>query len=92
MGAQIFHRQVAPGMEDHIGHATLAQARVRLADHRCRLDEGMAVEHLLDLDHRHVLTAANDDVLRPPGYPDIAISVDPGQIARIEPAILRHVI
>ncbi len=49
----------------------------------------MLVQQVLDFHHRDVLAAANDQVLAATVDPQIALVVDEGQIAGIEPAVLR---
>src|SRR5262249_31741595 len=52
-------------------------------------DLRMRVEKILHLDHGDVLAAADDDVLAPPGDRDVAVAVQGGAIARLEPAVPR---
>ena len=47
----------------------------------------MAIEQVLDLDHRDVLAAADDHVLAAAGDADIALRVDAGQVAGVEPVV-----
>ena len=46
----------------------------------------MAVERVLDLDARDVLTARDDDVLGPVGDLDVAVGVGHREVAGVEPA------
>src|SRR4029079_11685164 len=48
----------------------------------------MLHEASLDLDRGDILAAANDDVLEPVANLDVAVGMDHGCIARMEPAIL----
>src|SRR5207249_5322295 len=44
---------------------------------------------ILDLDHGNVLTAPDDHVLGPPGDGQVAVAVEGGAVARLEPAVGR---
>ena len=48
---------------------------------------GMLVEKCLDLDDGNVFAAANDHVLRPAGDPDVALIIDLGEVAGVEPSL-----
>src|SRR4029453_7176715 len=50
---------------------------------------GMRVEKVLDLDHGNILAAADDDVLRATRDRDVAVAVEGGAVARLEPAAFR---
>ena len=50
----------------------------------------MADQRLLDDDRVDVVAAADDQVLRASREPDIAVGVEPAEIARVEPAVGQH--
>src|SRR5689334_21321330 len=62
-------------------------AKPCIGDRKCRgtLDFGMASGQGLDPCWINIVTAANDDVLLPPGYSQIAVSIDPAEVAGHEP-------
>src|SRR5580700_12089765 len=73
--------------ERHRGADLLAQGGVRQADHGGLRDRGMLVEHLLDLSRVDVVAAADDQVLFPVHDVEVAVGVDAGQVAAVEPAV-----
>ena len=79
-------------LQAHETAAGLAQARVRHADQR-RIDDGrVSVQQILHLHHRHVFATADDDVLAASGDADVAIGVQTGQIAGVEPVLVVHAV
>ncbi len=70
---------------DHGAHL-LAHHLVGHAKHRRLVDSRRPGEGVLDLDAVHVLAAAVDHVLHPVHQVDQAFVVDPGEIARPQPA------
>ena len=64
-----------------IGAGQFAGAGVGLADGAGEGHGRMRKQRILDLGRVDIMAAANDQVLGPPGDPEIAIGVDPPQIA-----------
>ena len=48
---------------------------------------GMPGEHVLDLERVHVLAAADDHVVEPPVEPEVAVLVEPADVAGVVPAV-----
>ena len=88
--AQLVGCHLGAGLELHEGHRHLAGVAVGQADRRGDLDRGMAHQRLLDDDRVDVVAAADDQVLRAPGEPEVAVLVEPAEIARVEPAVGQH--
>src|SRR5262249_23549228 len=78
-----------PFAGNHHGAAALHEPRVGHGHDGHAGDLGMRVEEVLHLDHGDVLAAADDDVLAPPRDGDVAVAVQGGAIARLEPAVPR---
>ena len=60
---------------------------MRDADDRRLGDVGVLVERSLDLGGVDVLAAADDDVLQPVDHVQVAVVVEPAEIAGVEPAV-----
>ena len=71
-----------------IGTGQFAGAGVRLADGTGEGHGRMRKQRILDLGRVDIMAAANDQVLGPPGDPEIAIGVDPAQIAGAQETVL----
>src|SRR5262245_50964983 len=89
IGGDLAQGERFPFAGNHHGAATLHEPRVGHGHDGHAGDLGMRVEEILDLDHGDVLAAADDDVLAPPGDRDVAVAVQGGAIARLEPAVPR---
>ena len=76
----------APGLQDDEGVRRFAPAFVRHADDGGLLHRGMPQQHALDFDRRDVLAAADDHVLEPIADLDVAVGMDDGGVAAVEPA------
>ena len=50
----------------------------------------MGQQRLLDLERRHVLAAADDQLLEPSLDVQPPLAVEPAEVARVEPAVGRH--
>ncbi len=78
---------LATRLELHVGHRQLADVRIRLAHHGRELDGRVLVEDLLDRRGIDVVAAPDDQVLGPPGEPEIAVCVESPEITRVDPAL-----
>ena len=76
-----------PLLRHHDSATTLAQPLVGIGHNGNLADGGMLVEKRLDLHDRNILAAANDHVLRPAGDPDVALIIDLGEVAGVEPSL-----
>ena len=76
-----------PGSDVHDRADLLAQDVVGDADHGGVGHRRVLVQDGLDLDAVHVLAAADDHVLGPVDDVDEALVVEPGDVARVEPAV-----
>src|SRR5579872_7486103 len=85
--AQLLGGDGGARLEGHRGGDLLAERLVRHADHGGLGDRGMLVEHLLDLARVDVVAAADDQVLLAVHDVEVAVLVDPGQVAGVEPAV-----
>ena len=80
-------RDGLPVARDHHRARALDEPRVRHRHDRHAGDLGMRVEHVLDLRHRDVLAAADDQVLGAPGDGDVPVAVERGAVAGPEPPV-----
>ena len=89
---QVFdHRlegEVGPRFGLNEGATSLAEALVRHGDEGDVLDCGMAIYLLFDLDDGNILAAADNDVLGATNDANVAVGVDPGEVARLEPIVI----
>jgi len=67
------------------GAGAFSQPRVGIADQRGREHRRVLEQQVLDLDDRHVLAAADDDVLDAAVDADVALVVQIGEVAGVEP-------
>src|SRR3954454_9448286 len=74
-------------LEDDRRRDLLAHLLVRHADDRGLRDRGVLVEDLLDLARVDVVAAADDHVLLAVDDEEVAVLVDLGHVARVEPAV-----
>src|SRR3990172_3309825 len=74
---------------NHEGADSLLEARVGHPDAGDAGDLLMGEKQILHLHHGDVLAPADDDVLRAAGDGDVAVPVQRGPIARLEPAVRR---
>ena len=85
--ADCFLGGVGVGLEADPGHDLLAESLVGDADDLHVVDVRMGVEELLDLAGIDVLAAANDHVLEATGDLVVALVIDGGEVAGVEPAV-----
>ena len=86
VGADLLGRQLLALVEDDRGADLLAPLVVGDADHRRFADLRVLVEHLLDLARVDVVAAADDQVLLAVDDVEVAVLVDAGHVAAVEPA------
>src|SRR3954447_17209715 len=86
--AQLVLGDVLAVLERDRGADLLAELLVRDADHRRLGHRGMLVEDLLDLARIDVVAAADDHVLLAIDDEEVAVLVDLGHVAGVEPAVL----
>ena len=79
--------RLVAGLEDDRGADVLAELVVGQAHDRGLHDVGVLVEHLLDLARVDVEAAADDHLLLAVDDEEIAVVVDPGQIAGVKPPV-----
>ena len=87
---QIGHPGFGARLELHVGNRQLARIGIGLAHNGHQRHVGVLEESLL---HRHrvnVVRAANDQVLGAAGDPQVAIFIQPAQVARVDPAGLHE--
>ena len=75
------------GTQHHKCAGAFAQPRVRISDDRRRKHGGMLEQQVLDIEDRHVLAAADDDVLDAAVDADVALVVHVGHVAGVEPTL-----
>src|SRR5215468_3436831 len=89
IGGDLAQGERLPFAGNHHSAAALHEPRVGHGHDGDADDLRMRVEKILHLDHGDVLAAADDDVLASPGDRDVAVTVQGGAIARLEPAVPR---
>ena len=72
---------------DDVGDDALAPAVVGRADDRDLAHARRAREHVLDLDRMDVLAARDDHVVDAADDPEVAVLVEPADVARVVPAV-----
>ena len=77
---------------DHERDADLAPALVGHADDRSVGDAGVLVQHALDLGRIHVLAAGDVHVLEPAEDAVVALVVELGHVAGVEPAVAQDLL
>ena len=65
----------------------MAEPLVGRADDRDLAHAGMAREHVLDLERVDVLAARDDHVVEPAVEPEVAVLVEPADVAGVVPAV-----
>jgi hypothetical protein len=60
----------------HVADRQLAGIGIRLTDHGCQADGGVLKHDILDRAGIDVVAAANNEILRAAGYPEVAILVE----------------
>ncbi len=75
------------GLEHDDRHRHLAEPLVRGRHHGALQDRRVGRERVLDVDRRDVLAAPDDDVLRAVLDQDVALLVEGGHVAGVEPAV-----
>ena len=73
------------GFQLHEGDRHLAGMGIGPAHGSGDFDGGVAVQHFLDRQRVDVVAAADDHVLGPAGEPQIAVGVEPAEVAGVEP-------
>ncbi len=85
-GAQLICRDGCAGLQFNEGARRLAPFLVGLRDHRGAQYRRMPVQRLLDLQRRNILTAGDDDILRPVADLRVTVWVHHREVASVEPA------
>src|SRR2546425_588829 len=80
------------GLQHHVRERRLSPLLVRQTDDRRLLDSGMAKKYTLDLQARDVLSSADDHVFDPVTDLDVAIRVEHGGVAGVEPPVAHHLL
>ena len=80
-------RRVDPGVGDDERDDALAPAVVGRADDRDLAHARVAREHVLDLERVDVLAARDDHVVDPADDPEVAVLVEPAEVAGEVPAV-----
>src|SRR5262249_14942733 len=77
-----------PGFNNNPRAPRLDPVRMRYADYRHLRHLWQFVNHFFDLAARHILTASLDHVLLAIDHEDVAVGINGGEIAGMEPAAL----
>jgi PAS domain S-box-containing protein len=87
---EVFQRDAAAGPERHEGHRLLAEDGIRAPDDRGFEHGGVGVKNVLDFLGVDVLPAPDDQVLDPVDQGEVAVVVEPADIARVQPATAQY--